>query len=111
MAAADETFTIAPPPDSAMSRAALRQHSRYPRRFTSTTRRRSSVRASASGPSGPVTPALLTRPVTVPSSAPAMSKSRSTAHSSAVSTRTVTHRAPAARTRPATASADASSRT
>ena len=59
------------------------------------TRRMSSGRSSASRPIGEVVPALFTSAVIGPNSAAAVANSASTSSSTAVSTRTATHRVPA----------------
>lgn len=89
---------MTPLPRAVITAAARREHSSTPRRLTSTTRRSTSVSVSTSLPNGPVTPALLTSPVTDPSRSAAVSNSRSTSASTEVSALTVTQRAPFART-------------
>ena len=111
VAAPDETLTTTPPEPPRpvlISRTAARAQRMAAVRFRSTVRRTTSVEASASGPMLRVAPALLTRPVTVPSSA-ARPNSRSTPASVVRSARTRFTSGPCSRTALAVDSAASSS--
>ncbi|CAL5076673.1 unnamed protein product [Urochloa decumbens] len=93
----DVTATIRPPPPRGRRRAASRMHRNAPRRFTASTRSKSSVAVSATvGYLSSSTPALATRMCGAPAPAPkedsAASKRERTPDSSETSARTATAR-------------------
>ena len=87
VAATEEVFTIAPPPDSRRCGSAARATRVIPRTLTSKTRRHSSSSLSSTVPCAPM-PALLTSTSSPPSDSTADVTAARTAASSATSART-----------------------